>query len=136
VTVEDLFDPSPEGADAPRPGLFQLYRRGRPEQPVKIWFGPPLDPLTRQPLERSHRWNMLLNDEPVSADPTFREPEGDPYAPWWGDVWPQCSGSPIAPGHYAYLVASIRHARQHDPEHPFARPDRKIDLRTAPLPFG
>lgn len=113
-------------------GWYQWLRRGRPAQPVRIWFGPPSDPETGEEMARSWRWQMLVSGRPVVAVAEDRE---DPFDPVWADVWPQVSADPIPRAEYEFLLATIEHARLHDPNSPFARPERKINLMTATLPY-
>lgn len=132
MSPDDLFNPRPDATDAPVEGYFAWRRVGRPDQPVRIWFGPPCDPDTGEEMDRGWRWQMLVNGEPV---PTLEDERAHPYDPIWSDVWPQVSADPIPRSEYEYLLASIRHAQEHDANSPFARPSRKIDLMTATLPF-
>ena len=132
MAPDDLFDPRPEGSDAPVAGFYQWLRHGRPAVPVRIWFGPPLDPETGEEMDRSWRWQMLAAGRPVVA---LEEDRDGPFDPVWADVWPQVSHDPIPPSEYEFLIATIRHAESYDPDSPFAKPFRKIDLRSATLPF-
>lgn len=132
---DDLFDPNPQFTDAPRAGFYQLLLRGRPPQPVRIWFGPPTDPDTGEEMDRSPRWQMLVNGQPALLAEEDRNPLEVERAKLWTDVWPRCAGAPIEEAEYAYLVASIEHARQHEPDNPFSRPGRRIDLDTAAMPL-
>lgn len=74
---------------------FYLYRallerlpNGRwlrgPEQPVCIWFGPPSDPVTGELLERSYRWQALLDGRETDID----------------TVWPFVAGNKITETEY------------------------------------
>src|SRR3546814_16998233 len=38
--------------------LLNLNRARRVSIPVRIWFGPPLDPETREEMERAPRWQI------------------------------------------------------------------------------
>lgn len=134
VGLDDLFNPDPGGADAPLPGFYQWLLRGRPPQPVRIWFGSPPDPVTGELLDRSPRWQMLVSGRPALLAEEDRDELEIGRTPLWGDVWPQCSGSQIAEAEYNYLLASIEHARAYEPDNPFARPGRRIDLNTAAMP--
>ena len=51
--------------------LLNLNRARRVSIPVCIWFGPPLDPETREEMDRAPRWQIqvgffLLDDEPLA----------------------------------------------------------------------
>ena len=88
---------------------------------VKIWFGPPHDPVTGEVLDRSWRWQALFDGEPVDFD----------------RVWPACIGRPISEDEYRALVARREWARQHAPESAYAEVGKRRDLLSAqePLPF-
>lgn len=122
---EDVFNPRPEGADAPREGYYSLERRGKVALPVHIWFGPAVDPEDGSyRFDRPQRWQMMVGDRLV--DPADEE---------WGHVWPQCAKSPIDAGESNYRVARVDHAKKHGAaSDPWARRSGKIDLLTAPIP--
>lgn len=88
---------------------------------VRIWFGPPLDPVTGEELDRSHRWQAEFLGEYVEFD----------------DVWPNCAGDPISEADYRALVKRREWAAQHAPRSAYADPKRRYDpLSTKePLPF-
>lgn len=142
MLAEDIFDPNPPGTDVPREGYYLWRRRERVDQPVRIWFGQPIDhERPGRLLERSWRWQMLVSGHSV---PIFDFEREDRFDPVWTDIWPQCSGlpahpdgptSPRARAEYRYLLARIEHAQLNDPNDPFGSPGRKVDLRTATLPF-
>jgi hypothetical protein len=103
-------------------GFFRFrLRAGSVIGGVKIWHGPPLDPITGEELDRSHRWQALFDDEPVDFD----------------RVWPACTGSPITEAEYRALVARREWARQHAPDSAYAKPGKRIDplSRATPLQF-
>lgn len=52
--------------------------------PVIIWFGPPIDPLTGEELDRGPRWQCIENGI-----------EADPY-----EVWTYCCHRPITAEQY------------------------------------
>lgn len=126
-------------ADAPVAGLYQWVRTGRPPQPVAIGYGSPIDPDTPAPidprtaprLDRSPRWQMLVSGRLVAF---FEDEKQDVYDPLWDDVWPYCRDHKIGWEEYLYLVAAIDHAQRFDPDSPFARPGRRINLDTASMP--
>lgn len=41
-------------------------------------------------------------------------------------------GEPITASEHSYLMAVAKHAREHRPNHPFAQPNKAIDLRLLP----
>lgn len=88
---------------------------------VRIWFGAPLDPVTGEELDRSHRWQAEFDGEYVEFD----------------DVWPGCTGEPISEADYRALVNRRTWARKNAPNSAFANPKRKYDPLSSqePLPF-
>lgn len=89
---------------------------------VRLWWGPPNDPVTGEPLDRSYRWQADVN--------------GEPY-PDFDRLWPVCAAEPISEADYRRMCARQDWARQHAPDSPYAEVGRKLDpLSTAtPLPF-
>ena len=103
-----------------RAGLYAIRLvKGAPRSAVRIWHGPPADPVTGELLDRSWRWQVTLNGVSCPLD----------------RVWPSCVGDPIDRATYDFLVADRRWAAQHAPHLPEAQPDRPVDWSTAPLPF-
>ena len=88
---------------------------------VRIWFGPPHDPVTGEELDRSWRWQAVFNDEPIDLD----------------RVWPGCTGLPIAESEYQFFVSQARWARENAPQSAWADPRKRFDPLSAkePLPF-
>lgn len=121
----DVFDPHPDGADAPIEGYYEDVRWHRVALPVHIWFGPPLDPDDGSYiLDRGPRWQMMLGDRLVDA--------GDDE---FDKVWPQCAKTPITAHEYKYRLERIAYAKDHGAQSdPWARRSGKIDLLTAPIP--
>lgn len=107
---------------APEPGFFRYRLRSNGVRGgVKIWFGPPHDPVTGEELDRSWRWQALFDDQPVHFD----------------DVWPACTGEPISEADYRRYCARRKWAEQHAPQSAYADPRKKHDLFSidSPLPF-
>lgn len=101
---------------------FYLHRRPEcVDMPVHCWFGSPLDPHTGEPMDRSPRWQLMLAGEILEE---------------WDRVWPRCLNLPIDQAEYDYRMARIDWARAAEPDDPFGAVDGRIDLKTAPLPFG
>jgi len=71
----------------PRSGLFQMMNSDGSRSAVAIWFGPPNDPLTGEELDRSPRWQALINGREI--DPS--------------EVWPYVHGREITPEDYNEL---------------------------------
>jgi len=111
------FDP-----DLPIAGYYRIrLRSGAAFAGVYIWHGLPLDPVTGEELDRSLRWNALLNDEYVDLE----------------RVWPRCADEPISADEYKHFCRVQTWAREKAPDSAFADPRRKIDLLSTsnPLPF-
>ncbi len=85
---------------------------------VRVWFGPPLDPVTGEELDRSWRWQAAFDGEPV-----------DFYR-----VWPACARLPITEAEYRGYVQRAAWARENAPESAYAQPKRKIDLLSLTTP--
>lgn len=62
--------------------------RGGPWVGVKLWYGPPADPITGEPLDRSPRWQALVNGI-----------DAEPY-----DAWVSACGHPITEAEYSTLT--------------------------------
>lgn len=88
---------------------------------VRIYYGPPLDPVTGEELDRSWRWQADFNGEPIDFD----------------RVWPACTGEPITEIDYRRFCARQEWARRHAPDSAYAERGRRHDPLSAqaPLPF-
>jgi len=108
----------PLDADVPVAGYFliRLVRDG-PPCGLRIWFGPPLDPESGQPLDRSPGWWAQINGGRMRP------------AAWF---WPECARVPITRDEHDRLCAL---ARTLDPRSPFYDPPRPIDPLASPPPF-
>lgn len=89
---------------------------------VRIHYGPPLDPVTGEELDRSWRWQAEVNGEPY----------GD-----FDRVWPACAGEPISEERYREYCARMEWARTNTPNSSYAEPGRRRDPLSTdePLPF-
>lgn len=106
--------------DQPIEGYYRFkLRSGAVPVGVHIWFGQPLDPVTREPLDRSLRWQAMVNDRDIDID----------------RVWPACADAPIDAREYAYLTSTEKWARENAPDAPQANPNKRINMLTAPTPF-
>lgn len=105
----------------PQAGLYRvrLAREPAPWCPLRIWQGFPLDPETREPLERGWLWRAELHEVEVDV---------------WRH-WPYCAGEPISEAEYRYLVALHRHATTHEPHLPEANPRQRVDYGTLTFQF-
>ena len=109
------FDP-----DLPIAGHYRFrMRSGAAFCGVRIWHGAPLDPVTGEELDRSPRWQAMVNDEPVALE----------------RVWPKCAADPIDAAEYQYLCDVQAWAKVNAPNSPQANLMRKINPLTAPTPF-
>ncbi len=104
----------------PTAGYFRLRLvAGGPKVGVRLFYGPPLDPVTGEELDRSWRWQAECNGKPIDLD----------------RCWPQAGREPIDEAEYQYLTDMARWAERNCPDAPAAQPHRKIDLLSAPLPL-
>lgn len=112
------------GADVSQPeaGYFRhRLRGGAVRGGVRIFYGPPLDPITGEELDRGWRWQALFDDEPVLFD----------------EVWPECVGEPITERDYREFVGRRAWAKTNAPASSFANSKRRYDPLSSsePLPF-
>ncbi len=106
----------------PVAGFYRFrLRSGSVRGGVKIWHGPPLDPVTGEVLDRSWRWQAEFDGEYVEFD----------------QVWPDCTGEPITEQEYQRFVARKRWAEQNAPDSAYADRRKRHDPLSAssPLPF-
>jgi hypothetical protein len=93
-------------------------RKGGPPVALRLWWGPPLDPETGEPMDRAPRWNCMLNGvQPVDV----------------ADYWPGCAKLPISAAEHD-RIATL--SKTQDRASPFYDPLRSIDRLKAPLPFA
>ena len=120
------------GADALVEGHYLVQRRRarRVDIPVRIWFGPPLDPETREEMDRSPRWQIeiagTLFDEPLTIG---NVPFND-----LSDFWPAIANEPITAQEYRFRLEMAAWAQTHDPDNALASPGGRISPMTATLP--
>lgn len=106
--------------EVPVEGLYAMkLRRDGVRVGIRIWHGPPNDPVTGEEMDRSHRWQASANGRYIDFD----------------RVWPVCTKEPIDQAEYDHLVTLQRWAEDHAPDSAFADPRRPIDLIHCPLPF-
>lgn len=89
---------------------------------IRLWFGPPLDPVTGEELDRGHRWQAQADDgEMIELD----------------RVWPACARSPISEADFRVRQGRRRWAEEAAPDSAYANRGQKYDpLSTdTPLPF-
>jgi hypothetical protein len=106
--------------DVPEAGFYRMrMRSGSVFVGIRIWFGPPHDPIDGTELDRSHRWQALANEREIDLT----------------RVWPKCAADPIDAAEYAHLTRLQAWGEAHAPDSPQADPNKRIDFLTAPLPF-
>jgi len=93
--------------------------KGGPIVGFKIWHGQPLEPWTREVMDRSPRWNAECNGADIDVN----------------RVWPYNTGNPITEGEYEVLKAEAAYARATDGFDPRANPQRATDWLTATVDF-
>lgn len=109
------FDP-----DEPIAGYYRMrLRSGAAFCGIRIWHGAPLDPVTGEEMDRSHRWQAQANGEPIDLE----------------RVWPKCAADPVDEAEYQYLTSVHAWAKENAPNSPQANPMRRINPLTAPTPF-
>lgn len=102
----------------PTDGFYRTkLRSGGVHVGIRIWFGEPLEPWTREPMQRGHRWNAECNGKFIEFD----------------RVWPICAGDPIDADEYEYLSSLQAWGEQNAPRGPQANPNKPVDLLTAPI---
>lgn len=131
--IPDPFTRAQSGVDALEEGFFLIHRdrADRVDIPVKIWFGPPADPETGEPLERSWRWQVMigvamLEDEPMHV--------GGIWFRQFSDLWPACAKHRIDEAEYTYRIARHDWASDHSPMDPHGEIGGRIDPMTCALP--
>lgn len=106
--------------DEPVAGFYRgRMVRGGVWVTIRIWYGPPHDPITGEELDRSPRWQAERNGELVAV-----------YA-----VWPYCAGEPISEAEYRFMLADAKWAREHAPGDPKAKPTERPDFSDLAPPF-
>jgi hypothetical protein len=126
VFVRDAGDP-----DGFVEGDYLHNRRGHVAMPVRVWWGPPLDPENGGVMDRSPRWNVTIAGDSLIEDE--RQPDFVPIARL-DDVWPRCRGGATDRGETAYRQARVEYARAADDLDPFGHPQGRLDLLTATIP--
>lgn len=94
-----------------------MVRGGAPAG-VRIFYGPPLDPVTGEEMDRGHRWQAQVNGQ-------YEELER---------VWPACMREPIDEAEYRFMVRASEHARKHDGYSPLGQPRKRVDWDSATPP--
>lgn len=110
--------------------LLQFRRSRRVDIPFKIWFGAPIDPETREELDRSHRWQIEIAgvafDQPLTLGGIqFSEVD---------DFWPMIARDRVDALEYNVRVKRAAWSQAHDPDDAMATPGGRINAMTATLP--
>lgn len=104
----------------PIPGFYRMrLRSGGVPVGIKIWFGPPHDPVTGEELDRSLRWQAHCNGEYIDID----------------RVWPKCAAETITEIDYNRHCVKQQWARENVPDHALAKPTKEVDYLKSPLLF-
>lgn len=110
-------------AETPVAGFYRIrLGAGTVALAIKIWFGPPHDPVTGEEMDRSWRWQVQADDgELLELD----------------RVWPACARSPITEADFHARQGRRRWAQSSAPDSAYADRRKRYDpLSTAtPLPF-
>lgn len=105
------------------PHFFRVkYTRGGAPCGLKVWFGPPADPVTGELLDRSPRWQVHFNGKEFDEPERFLlhfEPDGTPVI----------VGEIITESEYSYLTALHEYAINHDATMPEADVTKPVNLR-------
>lgn len=112
-------------------GHYLHNRRGHVALPVRVWFGPSIDPGTGLEDDRSWRWHVTIAGDSLIEDE--RDPGFVPIARL-DDVWPRCRREETTISETAYRQARVAYARATDPDDPFGHPQGRLDLLTATIP--
>lgn len=112
------FDP-----DKPVAGFYRMrLGAGQLRVALRLWYGPPLDPVTGEELDRSWRWQAH------TADGELLEMER---------VWPACAKDRITEQDFKLRQRRTEWAQQAAPESAYADRRNKYDPLSVstPLPF-
>lgn len=106
--------------DQPVAGFYRMrLRSGGALCGIRIWYGPPLDPVTGEVMDRSYRWQAHCNGDYIDLE----------------RVWPQCGRMPITEVDYNRHCQKQAWAREALPDDALANPTRKADPLSTPMMF-
>jgi hypothetical protein len=106
--------------DEPVAGFYRMrMRMGGVPVGIRIWFGPPHDPVTGEVLDRGWRWQVHINGEMIDIE----------------RVWPVCARQVITEIEYERHCVKQKWARQHVPDDALAQPRKSIDHLQTPMMF-
>ncbi len=129
--IPDAFHFERTGADPLIAGHYLVRRGGRVDIPVRIWFGPPVDPETGEELDRSPRWQVQVGFDRLEEEPVR---VGGIWIEDLTDVWPSCGRFPVDEADYAYRMERATWSAQYDPDDAHAEVGGRIDPMTCTLP--
>ncbi|HEX9947375.1 MAG TPA: hypothetical protein VGA98_07540 [Allosphingosinicella sp.] len=131
--IDDRFNPVRQGADALEEGyyLIQRWRTERVPIPVRIWYGPPLDPETGEEMDRSWRWQIYVGGIPLEDEPIV---VGGMRIDDLTRIWPACARERIDAAEYAHRIERAEWAAAYDPNDPYGTASGRIDPLTVSLP--
>lgn len=115
--------PAGYGLDVEQPvaGFYKVkFGKDAVRHAVRLVYGPPLDPITGEEMDRSWRWMAFVDDGTLAN---------------FDDVWPRCARDPITEQEFRRCEARTKWARQHAPDSAYADPRARHDPLSAPLPF-
>jgi hypothetical protein len=115
--------PAGYGLDVEKPiaGYYRMrLGSGTIKAAIRVWWGPPLDPVTGEVLDRSYRWQALANGKYVPLE----------------RVWPVCASDPITLPDYDYMLKRREWAQEHAPQSAYATGKKYDPLdHHNPIPF-
>ena len=98
-------------ADKPESGHYRVRLcKGGPWCALKLFHGPPADPETGEPLDRSPRWQALLDGA-----------EADPWR-----FWPYCASDRITEAEYNHMLLDLAWVQTHHPDSTEANRSRVV----------
>lgn len=112
----------------PEPGFYRVRLvRGGPWVAAQIILAPTPDPwVPDNPMDRPCYWSVVVNGEPSKL--TEMVPDKDVWKVYeWGER--------IDRETYDLMLAQAEWDRKYDPASPLANPDKRVDLRSAPVIF-
>lgn len=123
------------GADGLVEGCYLLkVGEGRVDVPIRIWFGPPIDPIDGTELDRRARWQIHVNGIEY-GDPDYPPVIAGRPVDHLDQIWPRCATMPIPVEEYNYRVDRAEYAEEWDQDDPFARTGGRVDPMQAAMPF-
>lgn len=108
--------------NTPVAGYYRMrLRSGSIKSGIRVWHGPPCDPVTGEELDRSWRWQATADGEAIDFE----------------RIWPACATDPINEQDYQFILQRREWARENAPDSAYAVAGKKYDpLDPAnPLPF-